>query len=130
MRPHLLEGDLQLPAQHKPFEDLRRSHCRVSTEQRLGFEFAFGVSNQDPTNGYGRFAGVIPERRLGSEFHRADSAVIPSHRGDIPRDSRQAKLLFPKLFFQSGQTHALHPGTAVLTRQARRRRGIETGIQP
>ena len=130
MRPHLLEGDLQLPAQHKPFQDLCRSHCRVGTEQRLGVEFAFGVSNQYPTNGHGWFAGVIPERRLRGEFRPADSTVIPSHRGGIPGDSRQAKLLCPKLLFQSGQTHALHPGPAFLARQPGRHRSIETGIQP
>ena len=130
MRPHFLEGDLQLPAQHKPFQDLCRSHCRFGTEQRLGVEFAFGVSNQYPTNGHGWFAGVIPERRLRGEFRPADSTVIPSHRGGIPGDSRQAKLLCPKLLFQSGQTHALHPGPAFLARQPGRRRSIETGIQP
>ena len=49
--PHLLEGDLQLPAQHKPFQALRRVHGQVSAQQSLGGEFALGVPNQDPAAG-------------------------------------------------------------------------------
>ena len=70
MRSHFLEGDLQLPAQHKPFQNLRRFHGQVSAQQSLCGEFALGVPNQDPAQGHGRLARAIPDRRLRGEFHR------------------------------------------------------------
>ena len=84
MRSHLLEGDLQLPAQHKPFQNLRRVHGQVSAQQCLCGEFALGVSNQDPAQGHGRLARTIPDRSLRGELHRTGRAVVPGYRGGGP----------------------------------------------
>ena len=65
---HLLEGRLQLPSQHKPFHHLRRSHCRIGAQESLGVEFTLAVPDQNPADGYGRLARVIPEGRLVSQF--------------------------------------------------------------
>ena len=78
MRPHLLEGDLQLPAQHKPFQYLRRIRRRIGAEQGLGSEFALGVPNQDPTQGYRRLARAVPDRRLRGESPNV--RVVPSYQ--------------------------------------------------
>ena len=78
--PHLLVGDFQFPAQHKPLQDPGRSHGLVSTEQGLGVEFTLRVSDQYPAGGYGRFAMVIPDSGLGGEFQGLDGAVVPGHR--------------------------------------------------
>ena len=43
MGPHLLEINFQLPAQHKPSQDLGRVRRRVGTEQSLRGEGAPGV---------------------------------------------------------------------------------------
>ena len=59
MRSHLLEGDLQLPAQHKPFQNLRRVHGQVSAQQSLCDEFALGGSL---TKTERRGTGGLPER--------------------------------------------------------------------
>ena len=75
------EGDLQLPAQYKPFQDLGRVRRRVGTEQGLSGEGALGVSDQHPANEDGGLAGAVPDRRLGGEFHGAGDAVVPGHLG-------------------------------------------------
>ena len=46
--PYLIRGDLQLPAQHKPFQHLHPVRRRTGAEQGLGSEFALWVPNQDP----------------------------------------------------------------------------------
>ena len=81
--PHLLKGDLQLPAQHKPFQtDLRRVRRRIGAEQ-LGSEFALWVPNQDPAQGHRR----LPERHqtaVCEVTQRAGSAVVPGCRHGGP----------------------------------------------
>ena len=64
MGSYLVEGDLQLPAQYKPFQDLGRVRRRVGTEQGLSGEGALGVSDQHPANEDGGLAGAVPDRRL------------------------------------------------------------------
>ena len=41
--PDLLKGDVELPTQGKPLEDLGRVRRRGGAEQGLGFEGALGV---------------------------------------------------------------------------------------
>ena len=57
VRPSLHEGNFQLPAQHKPFQNLHRGNGRVSTQQRLRSEFALGVPNPESTE-WTRMDGV------------------------------------------------------------------------
>ena len=96
MGSYLVEGDLQLPAQYKPFQDLGRVRRRVGTEQGLSGEGALGVSNQHPANEDGRLAGAVPDRRLGGEFHGAGDAVVPGHLGAGPSYIRLLKENFQR----------------------------------
>ena len=84
LRIGVVRGDLQLPAQHKPSQDLRRVRRRVGAEQGMGSEFALWVPNQDPAQGRRRLARAVPDRRLRREFHRAGSAVAPGCRHLVP----------------------------------------------
>ena len=74
---HLLKGDLQLPAQDKPFQDLGRIRRRVSTEQSLGVEGALGVSDQDPR----MRTGGLPERYHTAVWEVSSTVrVVPSYQ--------------------------------------------------
>ena len=68
MGSSFLEGDLQLPTQDKPFQDLGRVSRRVGGQQSLGIEGTFGVSDQHPADGHRRFARAVPDGGLGSEL--------------------------------------------------------------
>ena len=52
--PRLLKGELQLPAQDKPFQDLGRVRRWVGTEQGLCGVSPVGVPDQYPAQGRGR----------------------------------------------------------------------------
>ena len=52
--PRLLKGELQLPAQDKPFQDLGRVRRWVGTEQGLCGVYPVGVPDQYPAQGRGR----------------------------------------------------------------------------
>ena len=124
MRPHLLEGDLQLPAQHKPFQDLRRVRRRIGAEQGLGSEFALWVPNQDPAQGHRRLARAVPDRRLRGEFHRAGSAVVPGCRHLNPWHGGQVQECL-----QRGQASAFQRRAAVLPRLTGWRWRVQGGVQ-
>ena len=71
----------------------RTNHSRIWVGSAAGSvhskawvsEGALGIADQHPANEDGRFAGAVPDRRLGGEFHRAGGAVIPGHCGTGPR---------------------------------------------
>ena len=113
--PHLPGGDLQLPAQHKPLQDLRWVRRRIGTEQGLRGEDALGISNQHPANEHGGLARAVPDRCLGGEFHRAGGAVIPGHHGTGPSHVDRFKQGF-KQGFERGSPRAFQRRAAVLTR--------------
>ena len=54
MIPDFMKSDFQLPAHHEPFQDLFGIGRQVGAQQGLGFELAFWVPDQDPTDGQGR----------------------------------------------------------------------------
>ena len=124
MGSYLVEGDLQLPAQYKPFQDLGRVRRRVGTEQGLSGEGALGVSDQHPANEDGGLAGAVPDRRLGGEFHGAGDAVVPGHRGAGPSYIRLLKENF-----QRRPPRALQWRATVLARLTGWRWRIESGVQ-
>jgi hypothetical protein len=64
MPPCLLEGHFQLPAHHKPTDDLLWVSFKVGTQKSLGFELSLRVSEKDPAQGYGEQARGIPHGRL------------------------------------------------------------------
>src|SRR5450631_2044786 len=69
MSPDFLEGHLYLPAPKEPLQDLTGILIELGAEQSAGFELAFGVSHQHPTDGHWRQTSVIPNRGAGSDFY-------------------------------------------------------------
>ena len=75
--PHLLKGNLQLPAEHKPFQYLDRVRRRVGTEQGLGGESAQGsrISTQRMRT------GGLPERYQTAVWEASFTVrVVPSYQ--------------------------------------------------
>src|SRR5215218_6119033 len=77
MPTHLLEGPFQLPAHHKPTEDLMRIGLKVGTQQCLSFELSFRIMDQNPAHGHGERARGVPHGRLGRDFDHTLPAPIP-----------------------------------------------------
>ena len=59
-----LKGDLRLPTQHKPLQDLGRVCRRVGAEQGLRIEGTLGVADQHPADEDGRLARTVPDGGL------------------------------------------------------------------
>ena len=128
--PHLLKSDLQLPAKHKPFQDLGRVRCRAGAQQGLGSEGLLGVADQHPANDRRGLAGAVPDRRLGGDFHHAGGAVVPGNRGTGPSYLGLVKDLgLVKEGFQRGTPWAFQRRAAVLTWLTGRRWRIEGRVQ-
>ena len=67
VRAHFLEGDLQLPTQHEPVDDLDRIDTEVGAEQSLGLKLPEGVSDRDPASGGRPLAQVVPDSGIGGD---------------------------------------------------------------
>src|SRR5215210_3544263 len=122
---HLLEGHFQLPAHHEPREDLLRIGIEVGTQQCLGFELSFGITDQNPAHGHGEQARGVPHGRLGSDLDHALFAPVPiSDRGWLPNGS----WVFGYLG-KVGQPLAFYARPPYLMRASWRSRFIEGSIQ-
>ena len=75
--PHLLEGDLQLPAQH-PFQDLRRVRRRIGAETRPGeLNSPWGSRTKTPARG----TGGLPDRYQTAVCEVSPNVrVVPSYQ--------------------------------------------------
>jgi len=60
----LLEGHFQLPAHHKPKDDLLWISFKVGTEEGLSFELSSRVSEKDPAHRHGEQARAVPHGSL------------------------------------------------------------------
>src|SRR5919112_1032395 len=126
MPAHLLESYFQLPAHHEPAEDLLRIGIEVGTQDGLGLELSFRITDQNPTDGYGEQARGVPHGLLGSDLDHALSAPIPiSDRGWLPNGvwvfGHHRKV---------GQALALYARPPYLPRTTWRGRLVEGRIQP
>jgi hypothetical protein len=77
VKPYFLEGDLHLPAPKEPLQDLTGILIELGAEQSAGFELAFGVSDQHPTEGHWGQTSVVPNRGAGSDFYETLRFAIP-----------------------------------------------------
>ena len=78
MSSNLFEGDFELPALHEVLQDLNWGQQEVRTQQGLGGELALGVTDQHLPYWEGRFARVVPNCRLGNEFHVPLGFTVPT----------------------------------------------------
>jgi hypothetical protein len=114
-----LKNNLQLSPPHEPFQNLFGLLVQVSAKQRLRFELAFRVPDQDPADRQRRHPIVIPTGSSGSDFNFSSSFALPVWKNDFlphcPRvlqdllQGRQAlallvrgRLLFPDFCFGAG----------------------------
>src|SRR5215211_2902478 len=75
MLTHLLEGHFQLPAHHKPTEDLLRIGIEVGTQQCLGFELSFRITDETQRTG---------TANKPVEYHTAVLEAISIIRSPLP----------------------------------------------
>ena len=75
---HLLEGDLHLPALQVRGEDGGRGPVGVGAEQGLGFAASARVAQEQPAQGDGGLARVVPEGRAGGDLEVPLGAVGPA----------------------------------------------------
>ena len=78
MGAHLLEGDLHLPALQVGGEDGGRGPVGVGAEQGLGFAAPGRVAQEQPAQGDGGLARVVPEGRAGGDLEMSPGAVGPA----------------------------------------------------
>ena len=124
MGTHLLEGDFHLPAAQVPGEDGLGGQVGIGAQQGLGFPAAGRVPQQDPAQGDGGLAGVVPEghaRSIGQVLLR------PVGPGLGQRGPARGRVLQTVL---RGGLACAHPaGTAFLARAPRRGRIMQDRIQ-
>src|SRR4051812_28131324 len=89
MGASLLEGNLDLPAQNEPADDLDRIALRVGAQQGLRREAAEGIAQQHPAEGNDRSSAMTPHGRGRAKLHHAISFAIPArHRDSAPACAR------------------------------------------
>jgi hypothetical protein len=77
MSSHFLESDLDLPTANEPFQNLDRVSGLIGTQQRFRLEPSFGVTDQDPANGYRGHAAVIPNGSIASDLDLRRTLSVP-----------------------------------------------------
>src|ERR1700681_4286157 len=86
MGADFLEGHFDLPAAHEPGENVARTGVEIGGEESLGFEFAFGVADEQPADPHRRHAAAIPDggaagdldEAIGSSVPQTDAAALPA----------------------------------------------------
>ena len=81
---HLLEGNLDAPAQQEPLNDPERIGFSIGADQRLRSHLAERVSDQHPPDMHGRSSPAIPDCGLGCNLQCACGSVLPWHRYATP----------------------------------------------
>ena len=77
MSSDFLKGHLHLSAPEEPLQNLAWLLIELGAEQSTSFEFALWIPHQDPTDGYRRQAGVIPDSGTRSQFYQTLTLTIP-----------------------------------------------------
>ena len=113
------------PATPKPRHDLLGRLIEVGRPQHLRFEPLLRVSNQPPANRHWRFAGVIPNRCIRSDFDVTRPFPIPL----LYLQGDPLGVVIGQQRFPSRAALALEPGASCLSRRTRGSRIIEGCIQ-
>lgn len=76
------KGDLELPALHKPGEDLGGRQVESGRQERLWLELAVRITDQDPAQRNGWEPRMVPDRSVRHHFERAGAATVPLRHRD------------------------------------------------
>jgi hypothetical protein len=107
MFAHVTQRDFELPALDEPFDNLKWGDLRISTEQRLGFEFTQWVAHNHPANRDGGMATMKPDGGTTRDLIGLLSFTIPiAHDIALPpgvaiRDDGDQGLVIGSLFYAS-----------------------------
>ena len=118
-------ADFQLPAHYKPTEDLLRIGLKVGTQQGLGFELSFRITDQNPAHGHREQARGVPHGRLGRDFDHTLPAPVPA--GDLGRFPNSVRVFGHHR--KVGQPRALYARSPYLMGGSWRSRFIKGSIQ-
>jgi hypothetical protein len=77
MSAGFFERDLDLPAAHEPSEDIARTGVKIGCQERLRFEVAFGIADEEPTDRHRRHAAAIPQRSAAGDLDEAIGSAVP-----------------------------------------------------
>ena len=117
MGPYLMERNLHLPAPGKPEQDLDGIYLLVGAQQGLGGKLAQRITNEDPADGNGDKARMVPQGGLGDILNSAVSVTIPAGERDRRPDGRRIGVYL----VQGWQTRPDNTGTTILAWESRRR---------
>lgn len=107
VRPRLIEGDFQLPAQQEPLHHLRCGSLRFCARQSLGLELSLGVGDEHPVDAYRGQVTVLPDCRCRCQSHASGRTAIPLHArfltdgGEVVEPLLQGRLPCPSLTWAS-----------------------------
>jgi hypothetical protein len=76
-----LERDLELPARDEPLEDIDRSGIEIGAEEGLRCKLAARIADQQPSDGHGGQAAVVPDRGAGGDLDETIGAAVPERDG-------------------------------------------------
>src|SRR6202043_3124490 len=72
-----LECDFDLPAGDEPGENVARAGIEIGGEEGLRFEFAFGITNEEPADRHGWQAAAIPDGGSAGDLDDAVGSAVP-----------------------------------------------------
>ena len=72
-----LERDLELPARDEPLEDIDRSGIEIAAEEGLQCKLSARIADQQPSDGHGGQAAVVPDRGAGGDLDETIGAAVP-----------------------------------------------------
>src|SRR4051812_49578183 len=105
MATGFLEGGLNPPAADEPAQDVHRVGVQVGAQEGLWLFLTLWIAHQHPADRH-LHAGVMPERRAGSDVEPALAPAIPAIDpdpapgcggvGQPPRPAPEASALYPR----------------------------------
>ena len=92
MGAHLLERDLDAPAQQEPLDDLKEGiGLSIGAYESLRSHLTEWVSDHHPYDMHGRSSPSIPDGGVGCEFQCAFRPVLPGYGDTTPGSSGSSR---------------------------------------
>src|SRR5918992_2408993 len=126
MSADFLKRDFHLPAVHEVCHNLSGRQRQIARQQGLRAEFALGIANYHPADGYRWHPGVVPYGGLRHDFYLSLRLAVPARDGQRgPRGSRVSQDLL-----QGGQAFAFQARTSRLAESPHGSGFVEGSVQP